>query len=73
MDHNNNECITEIIHKRAVHCKVATVPSKQGAFNTTDGNLSGKFIESQLLVYQHSSLREVLFVVVNYRIYSAAF
>jgi hypothetical protein len=65
MDRNNYECIIEkIFCKGAVHCKVATVHTKQGAFKVTNGNLSGKFIESQLLVY--SLHTEILYVVVNY-------
>jgi len=56
-----------------VHCKVATVSTKQGAFNTTNENLLGKLIEIDQLVYQYTSFREILYVLVNYSIYSATF
>jgi hypothetical protein len=66
MDHNDNDYIIEkILHKGTVHCKVATVSIKQGAFNTTNGNLLGKLIKIELLGYQ-TSFREILYVVVNY-------
>ena len=55
-----------MLHKGAVHCKVAAVSTKQGAFNTPTGNLLDKLIEIELLVYQHPLSREILYVVVNY-------
>jgi len=67
IDHSNCEYIIEkMLHKGAVHCKVAAVSTKQGAFNTPTGNLLDKLIEIELLVYQHPLSREILYVVVNY-------
>lgn len=54
MDNNNSDYIIEkILHKGAVHCKVATLCTRQGAFNTTNRNLLGKWRLSCLFTNTH--------------------